>query len=104
MTEPEFVNSLHVNQRKAYWQLKAKAQEDLRAKLDLAVEALLPLAKIAKVWEDDGLDESRPVSWKDTREHASKVDAMFGRGGKTLLTLGDAFKAQDFFKKLGIEI
>ena len=99
MTEAHFVNSLHINQRKAYWQLKAQAQEDLKAKLDLAVEALLPLAKIAKAWESGSFEDA----YHD-RIKAGLATLVEDKNEVDLLTFGDAFKAQDFFKTLGIDI
>lgn len=78
--------------------------DDLKAKLDLAVEALLPLAKIASRWRKDELDESRPISWGDSEEKAAGVEIYAARGGGELLFLRDAFRAEAFFKKLGIDI
>lgn len=58
------------------------------------LKAIEPLAAIADAWEKDGLDESRPGDWGDTREKAASVEIVSGRGGSTLLTLEHAFIAQ----------
>ena len=92
MTEPDFVNSLHANQKKAYRHLKAKAQEDLKQKLDLAVEALLPLAKIGKDFHNKGVVEDSIYS--RTEIGVASDD----------LIINHTVKAYKFFKQLGIKI
>jgi len=92
MTEPDFVNSLHTNQKKAYWRLKAKAREDLKLKLDLAVEALLPLAKIGKDFSDKGVIEDSVYSRTE-----------IGIASDDLI-INHTVKAYKFFKQLGIKI
>lgn len=56
-------------------------------------EALMPLAMIATAYEASGLDEARP-EW-NSHSDPSRVVIYAGRGGRTLLTLADAFAARD---------
>lgn len=65
-----------------------------KSELVKAREALNPLAKIADAWHADNLDESRP-SWGHNKEKASSMEIVGGRGGKQLLTIGDAFVANE---------
>lgn len=67
--------------------------------LRAAYDALAPLANVANAWDADGLDEDRP-DWRRRRVGASyrppfdQVELLSGRGGRTLLTLADAFRAR----------
>src|SRR6185312_2737770 len=65
--------------------------------------ALAPLAMIAEVWAQDGLDEDRP-EWRrriarqdDPAKNVpfDEVELLSGRGGRRLLVLQDAFNARD---------
>ena len=76
---------------------------DLKKKVELATELLLPLAKIAIRWRGDGMDETRPY-WGDTEEVASGVAIVSGRGGADLLFMKDCFRAESFYKQLGIDL
>ena len=57
------------------------------------VRALAPLRAVADAYYADGLDEARP-EWEEGLEHDAKVELLSGRGGRTLLTLGQALEAR----------
>lgn len=57
--------------------------------------ALKPLADIADEWVRDALDESRPGDWGGSKEYAERQEIYWGRGGKPLLRLADAFRAKE---------
>ena len=63
------------------------------------LEVIKPLCDIANQWYLSGLDESRP-EWGDSKNTASTVELISGRGGKQLLTIGDCFKAKDLYERL----
>ncbi|AEI71048.1 hypothetical protein [EBPR siphovirus 2] len=65
-------------------------------RLDALEAALKPLVKIADRYDDNGLDECRP-DWGGTVT-PEKVQLFHGRGGCTLLTLADCFKAREVCK------
>lgn len=66
--------------------------------VDRLEKALKPLSNIADEWENEGLDESRPF-WieKGTQkiDRWEEIELYCGRGGKTLITLQDAFAARE---------
>jgi phage shock protein A len=74
---------------------QAQSRDEWRQCAEGLALAANPLAAIATAWEHDGLDESRPNDWGETRDTASAVVLLLGRGGKTLLTIGDAFLAKE---------
>lgn len=55
---------------------------------------LAKLAAVADAYEQNGLDEARPEEEHTPRER-EKIVLLAGRGGKTLLTLADAFAARE---------
>ena len=61
--------------------------------------ALAPLVAIAEAYDDDGLDEARP-EWREGIEHDRRVALLCGRGGRGLLTLGQALDARDLLRRL----
>ena len=80
-------------------QLRAAGQEDDAALLEAAQRmirtlrgALKPLAEVAAAFHDNSLDDARP-EWGDTPDSAREREIMSGRGGRQLLTLGDALAA-----------
>ena len=59
--------------------------------------ALVKLAAIADAYDASALDEHRP-EWGEKAPEA--VVLLSGRGGRTLLTLADAFAAREALKRV----
>lgn len=75
-----------------------KKREETMVQYRLLVEAIKPLAAIADKYEASELDEHRP-EWNERKAAQSEVrwediELYASRGGGTLLTLMDAFKAR----------
>lgn len=75
-----------------------KKPENESTRFQLLVEALKPLAAIADKYEASELDEHRP-EWNEVKAaqgeiHWEDIELYACRGGGTLLTLMDAFKAR----------
>lgn len=84
-------------------QKRLAASDDLKAKYDAAVEALMPLAKIGKVWKEDRLVHFPYLETKDMP--ASKVYLITNSdNGDAVLTLADVANAVGFFNRLGIKL
>ena len=72
----------------------------LDSRIAVLEKALKPLANIADVYDDDGLDQCRPewnsrsVNGKRADEDDSDVELYSGRGGRELLYLRDALEAR----------
>jgi len=64
-------------------------------RITLLETALKPFADIADEYDQDGLDEARP-SWirNGKATFDSSAELYSGRGGKTLITLGDVLRAR----------
>ena len=77
----------------------ADQPESLRSREEKLAVALAPLVAIAEAYDDDGLDEARP-EWGEGIEHDRRVELLCGRGGRGLLTLGQALDARDLLRRL----
>jgi len=67
-------------------------EDKLRTILDSS--ALVKLVSVANAYEDNGLDEARPW-WNLGLDHDREVPLISGRGGRLLLTIGDALDARE---------
>lgn len=87
----------------ARWKAMASSKDEhVRSDLNLISEVsrvLAPLAAIADAYDDDELDEARP-EWDKGLERDKKVELVQGRGGRTLLTLGQVLEARDLLREL----
>lgn len=68
----------------------------LRFHAERLAEVLRPLVAIAEAYRKEGLDECRP-SWGDGEFADSQKELFCGRGGKQLLTLEHALRAQAIY-------
>lgn len=65
-------------------------------------DALAILARIADAYDADGLDETRPYWIANGAEKETPPDSRelyCGRGGRTLLTLGDCLRAREALRR-----
>ena len=81
-----------------YAALERKLAEN-EVRLGKAVEALSPLSAIADAYDENELDDEARKLWGKNLEHENRtpfdeIEIFAGRGGKRLLTLGDAMKAR----------
>jgi hypothetical protein len=65
------------------------------AREDALATAIRPLAALADAYDNSLLDEVRPEWVISSVRKPDAVALVSGRGGKELLTLGDAFKARE---------
>jgi len=71
-------------------------EQELITRIRFLETALKPLAAIADEYDAEGLEECRPQWVKNGQERFSLNAILYtGRGGKTLLTLGDAMFARE---------
>ena len=78
---------------KLLWNLRDEGDAAL-ANLKTAEEALGPLLELADAVDRSGLDECRP-DWGDKASENMDKELYTGRGGRSLLTLGDAIRARE---------
>lgn len=64
------------------------------------VEALRPVAAIADAYDDNGLHTARP-EWGHNHLAPERVELLTTRGGRTLLSLADAFRARTALARAG---
>jgi hypothetical protein len=75
---------------------RERGAETRHCETDFA-KVLAPLVAIADAYDDDDLDEARP-EWCEGIDRDRKVELVQGRGGRTLLTLGQALEARDVLR------
>jgi len=92
-------------------QLQKKIQsqplvDETRLKLDRAVTALIPLARLYKEYLEDNLEAARysGLEGDDPLVCFQQMEIVYTRGGKGVLTIEDTYQAMQFFTNLGIDI
>ena len=102
-----FVDELLIRSKKWFQDRDHAAARIEQLERDLAktVEALRPLIAIADAFDENELDDDARKFWGGNYEHENhkphdQIELYSGRGGKRLLTLGDAMNARAVLAEL----